>query len=296
MIPTLDAATRHDLTDAQWNVLTPLLPALSRYGRPRRYDLRNLINGIRHRIRIGCPWRDVPARYGPWWRVYALFRSWQLAGTWSTIEAELQSQADAQGHLGWEISVDSTTARAHIHAAGARRDSPQRIDGEPDNHALGRSRGGFSTKIHLACDQHLQAVSFTLTAGQAGDSPQLTQVLDRIRVTRPGSGRPRNRPDRVLADKAYSSWANRSYLRCRGITATIPIKEDQKAHRRAKGSRGGRPPAFDPEAYKGRNVVERCFNALKHNRAVATRYDKLAVRFEAVVQIASINRWLKRLS
>lgn len=258
--------------------------------------MRGLINGIRHRIRAGCPWRDVPTRYGPWWRIYALFRTWQLAGVWSRIEAQLQSQAGAQDKFGWDVSVDSTTARAHIHAAGARRDSPERIEAEPADHALGRSRGGWSTKIHLACDQHLQAVSFTLTAGQAGDSPQLIDVLDRIRVACPGPGRPRNRPDRVLADKAYSSRANRSYLRGRRITATIPVKDDQKTHRQAKGSAGGRPPAFDAEAYKGRNVVERCFNALKHHRGVATRYDKLAVRFEAVVQVANIDRWLKRLS
>ena len=293
---TLTVETRHDLTDAQWTVLQPLLPASSRFGRPRRYTLRDLINGIRHRIRAGGPWRDVPSRYGPWWRVYALFRSWQLSGTWSRIEAALQSQADAQDKLGWDVSVDSTTSRAHIHAAGARRDSPERVAGEPADHALGRSRGGFSTKIHLACDQHLQSVSFTLTAGQAGDSPQLTEVLDRIRVARPGPGRPRSRPDRVLADKAYSSRANRSYLRCRDIKTTIPVKDDQVRHRQARGSRGGRPPAFDPEAYKTRNVVERCFNALKHKRGVATRYDKLAVRFEAAVQVANIDRWLKRLS
>ena len=122
------------------------------------------------------------------------------------------------------------------------------------------------------------------------------QVLDRIRVARPGPGRPRSRPDRVLADKAYSSRANRSYLRCRDIKTTIPVKDDQVRHRQARGSRGGRPPAFDPEAYKTRNVVERCFNALKHKRGVATRYDKLAVRFEAAVQVANIDRWLKRLS
>ena len=192
--------------------------------------------------------------------------------------------------------MDSTTSRAHIHAAGARRDSSDRLDGEPDNHALGRSRGGFSTKIHLACDQHLQAVSFTLTAGQAGDSPQLTEVLNRIRVARPRPGRPRSLPDRVLADKAYSSQANRSYLRCRKITTTIPVKKDQADNRQAKGSAGGRPPAFDSEAYKGRNVVERCFNAHKHTRGVATRDAKLAVRFEAVIRVANIDRWLKRLS
>jgi len=105
--------------------------------------------------------------------------------------------------------VDSTTARAHVHAAGARRDSSDRIDGEPADHALGRSRGGWSTKIHLACEGHLHALAFVLTPGQAGDSPQLIPVLERIRVPRVGTGRPRTRPDRVLGDKAYSSRANR---------------------------------------------------------------------------------------
>ena len=189
--------------------------------------------------------------------------------------------------------MDSTTSRAHIHAAGARRDSSDRLDGEPDNHALGRSRGGFSTKIHLACDQHLQAVSFTLTAGQAGDSPQLTEVLDRIRVARPGPGRPRSLPDRVLADKAYSSQANRSYLRCRKITTTIPVKKDQADNRQAKGSAGGRPPAFDSEAYKGRNVVERCFNKLKQWRGIAMRTDKLARNYRAAIALAATLIWLR---
>ena len=105
--------------------------------------------------------------------------------------------------------MDSTTARAHVHAAGARRDSSDRIDGEPADHALGRSRGGWSTKIHLACEGHLHALAFVLTPGQAGDSPQLIPVLERIRVPRVGTGRPRTRPDRVLGDKAYSSRANR---------------------------------------------------------------------------------------
>ncbi|GAB2514076.1 Transposase DDE domain protein [Corynebacterium atrinae] len=293
---TLNAATRHDLTNAQWNVLKPLLPAPTRQGRPYRYRLRDLVNGVRHRIRIGCPWRDVPDRYGPWWRVYSLFRTWQGSGRWARIEAALRSEADEQGKLGWDLSVDSTTTRAHVHAAGARRDSSELVDGEPADHALGRSRGGFSTKIHLACDGYLQSVSFTITAGQDGDAPQLTEVLDRVKVDRPGRRRPRTRPHRVLADKAYSSKAIRAHLRRRGIKTTIPVKDDQAKHRKARGRRGGRPPVFDAEVYKARNVVERCFNALKHQRGVATRYDKLAVRFEATVRVANIDRWLKRLS
>jgi transposase len=112
---------RHDLTDAQWAVLEPLLPKGIRPGRPPRWSRRQLIDGIRWRIRVGAPWRDVPERYGSWSAVYGLFRRWQRDGTWARILTALQAIADAAGHIVWDVSVDSTTARAHQHAAGARK-------------------------------------------------------------------------------------------------------------------------------------------------------------------------------
>jgi transposase len=96
-----------------------------------------------------------------------------------------------------------------------------------------------------------------------------------------------------MGDKAYSSRAIRSYLRKRGIKTVIPVKEDQKKHRQARGRKGGRPPVFDREHYKERNTVERCFSKLKQFRAVATRYDKRARIYQGTVDVASIVIWLR---
>lgn len=134
---------------------------------------------------------------------------------------------------------------------------------------LGHSRGGFTIKIHLVADGRCRPLAFVLTPGRHGDGPQLERVLGQLSVPHSGAGRPRTRPDHVLADKAYTSRKNRRYLRRRGIRHTIPERRDQQKHRQNRGSRGGRPTGFDGKHYKKRNTVERAINRLKGFRAVA---------------------------
>jgi len=131
-----------------------------------------------------------------------------------------------------------------------------------------------------------------LTGGNVNDTTMFTQVLDAVVFRRSGPGRPATRPHRVLADKGYSSRANRDYLRRRGIRATIPERRDQQANRFRPGSAGGRPPAFDKTVYKRRNIVERCFNRFKQYRAIATRYDKTATSYQGMLDLATLLMWL----
>ena len=134
-----------------------------------------------------------------------------------------------------------------------------------------------------------------VAAGQAGDAPALLPLLAQLRVPRP-LGRPRTRPNRLRGDKAYSSRAIRAHLRQRGIVAVIPQPSDQIGHRLRRGTRGGRPPAFDPVDYRERNLIERRFAHLKQWRGLASRYDKLAIVYRSAVVLQAVVTWTKTLS
>ncbi|MFE1782222.1 IS5 family transposase [Streptomyces sp. NPDC059506] len=272
---------RHELSDVEWEFVRPLLPKPLR-GR-KRLDDRMVLNGIVWKFRTGVAWRDVPERYGQWATLHTRFRRWALDGTFERMLQAAQARADAAGNIDWLVSVDSTVVRAHQHAAGARKGGR--------GPALGRSRGGLTSKIHLACDGAGRPLAFTLTGGNTNDCTQFVAVIEAIRVPRVGPGRPRVRPSHVLGDKGYSSRAIRTWLRRRGIGHTIPERADQVRNRLRRGSRGGRPPAFDKQRYRQRNVVERCFSRLKQWRGIATRYDKTAESFQAAVTLASLLMW-----
>ncbi|THV33599.1 transposase [Glycomyces buryatensis] len=156
-------AGRGDLTDKQWARLRRWIPTPAPTGRPITRSRRVLFNGVAWRVRVGSPWRDVPERYGPLPTAYQLFAAWQQTGVWAQITKLILALLDVEGHLTWTVSVDSTTIRAHQAAAGARhRPAP----GEPDDHALGRSRG----------EHHAEEVLHSY----ANPNAQLDAVLDRL--------------------------------------------------------------------------------------------------------------------
>ncbi|WP_407648558.1 IS5 family transposase [Gulosibacter molinativorax] len=292
------------LTDRQWALIAPLLPSNEgRRGHPFGDD-RRVVDGMIYRFRTSTPWRDIPREeFGPWQTIWKRHRRYASDGTWDRVLQALLAQADAAGLIDWDVSVDATIARAHQHATNTTR-APTRTQGalsnyknlpfdeiEPAGHGIGRSRGGLTTKIHHAVDGHGLPLAIVVTGGQRNDGAMLEQVLDDIRVPRVGGGRPRTRPDAVLADKAYGSGVNRRMLRARGIPAVIPEKSNEIAARKCKGHKGGRPPSFDAGAYKDRNVVERSFALVKQWRGIATRYDKLAITYRAGAVLHAVLTW-----
>ncbi|MFF7079013.1 IS5 family transposase [Streptomyces lavendulae] len=264
----------------------PGLPGLGRqfpFVRVDWRDHRQVIDGILHRVRTGVPWRDLPERFGPWKTVYERHRLRSADGTWEHLLQQIQAPADAAGDVDWDVSVDSTSVRAHQHAAGARNDPPPaaaasrgatRRNTRPGLRGrawsagwrrAGPLAGRFTSKIHPSADGRCRPLSL-------------------LRVPRLGPARPRNKPDSVAADKAHSNRPCREYLRRRGIPHTIPEKADSRAARLRRGAHGGRPPGFDEDRYKKRNTVERAINKLKNHRAVATRYAFGPLRGEAAAR------------
>jgi transposase len=228
-------------------------------------------------LRTGAPWRDLPERFGPWSTAWNRFRRWTAAGVWQRVLEALQRQGDRAGDLDWETHyVDATVVRAHQHAAGA-------IDGQ-EHEALGRSRGGFSTKVHVRAEGGGRPMALVVSAGERHESLYVEALLAAGRVRRTGRGRPRVRPGQLVGDKGYSYRSVRGVLAGRGIRAVIPYRRNQRP-----GDRRHRP--FDLAAYRGRNRVERLINRLKQGRRVATRYEKRAAHYLAMLTLAALRLW-----
>ena len=248
--------SRYDLTDFEWRLIEPLLPNKPR-GVPR-VDDRRVLNGIFWVLRSGAPWRDLPERYGPRTTSYNRFVRWRKAGVWGRMMDAITAAYDGDIQM-----IDSTSIRAHQQAATAKK-------GDRD-HCLGRSRGGLTTKIHAVVDAQGLPIRLGLTAGQAHDGQIANELLSHL-----------GPHTIVLADKAYDADRIRALIEEQGATPNIPAKSNRKWK-----------PCFSKRLYRERNLIERFFSRLKHFRGVATRYDKLADNFLAMIQLASMRLWLR---
>ena len=253
--------SRHDLTDWdwEWNAIRHFLPwqRSRRGGRPWA-DHRLVINGIVWILKTGSPWRDLPSEFGKWQTVYNRFRRWTIEGLWDRIYELLLKRAGELRKIDSELwCIDGSVIRAHRCASGMISQCEKR----DEMVALGRSRGGYSTKLHVLTDGNGFLLSLTVSPGQAHESTEVSCLLANCHVN---LSRRANRPQHIAGDKGYSSSKIRKIFKDKKIVPVIPTRSNEATQ-----------AEFDYESYRRRNIVERAIGWLKESRRVATRYDKL---------------------
>lgn len=267
-------------TDQQWSKLEHLFPKPSKTGRPPKPN-RLMFDGILWILRTGAPWRDLPARYGNPKTVFHRFTLWTRQGLWAKILKEMRKESQKYGKIDWSINhVDGTVVRAHKHAAGAHKRSQDDTENK-EMLALGRSVGGFSTKVMLRVEGNGKPMQILLGPGQRHDSKLFEGAMKGGEVPSGGRGRPKQKPNAIAGDKAFSTKQIRNDLKAKGIGRLLPWKKNQR-------QRG----PFDKERYKERNIVERTIGRLKEYRRLATRYEKLPEHHLAMWEIGAIFMWL----
>jgi transposase len=271
---------RYELSQRQWERIAHLFPDVHHQGgRGHPWNPhRPLVNAILWICHTGAPWRDLPERYGPWQTAYDRFNRWRRDGTWARLVTHLLDHLERHGKIGRHLwCVDATIIRASRAAAGAEQepDSIPVLDGppaaqlvEPPDHALGYSRGGYGTKVHLLCDEHGIPLGIHLTPGQRNECKAFEPLMKRVMVATAGA--PEGWPEKMAGDKGYSYPEVRDWLANHKIEAVIPTRKNQKPLE-----------SFDKEAYRERSLIERLVGWLKERRRLATRYEKLAVNFMA---------------
>lgn len=242
------------LSDELWSKLQELMLQHRIYDKP---NLRMMVEAILYRMRVGCPWRDLPVEFGFWNSIYQQFNRWSAKNKLMKIFKDLVQDPD----LEWAF-IDGSIIRAHQHSSGAVG---------TENQAIGKSVGGNTTKIHMAVDAFGLPIEFLLTGGEVHDAkeaPNLIQILPNA--------------DFIIADKGYDSEEIREQIRQKSSTPVIPRKKNSKTGN----------ADIDWGLYKYRHLVENVFARLKHFRAIATRYDKLKRNYASMLAMACSYIWL----
>lgn len=226
----------------------------------RIYDkpsLRLMVEAMLFRMRVGCPWRDLPAEFGCWNSIYQQFNRWSSKNKLMRIFKALVQDPD----LEWEF-IDGSIVRAHQHSSGSACKK---------NQAIGKSVGGNTTKIHMAVDANGFPIEFELTGGEVHDSKMAPELISKL-----------PRGDYTIADKGYDSEEVRILICQKSSIPVIPRKKNSKVGN----------ADIDWGLYKYRHLVENLFARIKHFRAIATRYDKLKRNYASMLAIACSYIWL----
>jgi transposase len=247
----------HIKTD-DWEHIFKVLQTRTDIRSGNEVKLRCFIEAIWYMARSGCQWRLLPSYYGSWRAIHRRFKNWSDKGIWSILFEATKDQPDMEATM-----IDATIVRAHACAAGYKKDSQAQ-------EALGRSKGGFTTKIHALVDALGNPLKFILTSGQRHDITQSDSLVKGIKNTM------------LLADKAYDSNAFIAQLEEQNCIAVIPPKKNRKHQR-----------DYDEHVYKERHLIECFFSKIKHFRRVFSRFDKTSNSFLAFLHFVSTFIWLR---
>ena len=239
-----------------WNKLLKFLLLNRRVYVGKISNCKNFIEGVFWIMKTGAQWRELPQKYGCWNTSFKRFDSWSKKGIWEELFNSYSKNQD----LEW-VSIDSTTVRAHACSAGY---------GNQSREGLGRSCGGFSSKIHAKVDALGNLLKFIVSPGQHSDFAYAQALLDGTENSI------------VLGDKGYDSDQIRQQIKKQNCLAVIPGKNSRKI-----------PIKYDKHLYKERNVVECFFSKIKHFRRVFSRFEKSVLNYKSAIFFVGTMLWLR---
>ena len=249
---------KYYLSPRKWQKIYGYLQQIGRIHVQDENRTRRFLEGVFYILRTGSQWCELPHYYGKWRSVHKRFEYWCCKGILERILSMITEDCDGES-----VMIDATIVRSHPCAAGYKKNSQ-------DQEALGRSKGGFTTKIHAVVDALGQALRFKLTSGQRHDVSQASELLYGFKDAN------------VLGDKGYDSQKLISQIQNQGCTPVIPPRSNRK-----------NPRDYDKHLYKERHLVECFFNKIKHFRRVFSRFDKKASTYMRFLTYAAIIIWLR---
>jgi transposase len=242
----------HNLSEAVWSKLLLELQKLEGIYTGNGRKLRRFMEAVFWLMRTGAQWNELPSSYGRYRSVHKRFDAWSAKGIWNRLFERFACDHDGE----W-IMIDSTITRAHPCASGYEKDGNEK-------HGLGRSKGGFTCKIHALVDGLGNPLRFRLTGGQRHDITQAHALIEGIANAA------------VLGDKGYDAQHFIDRIEQQNCTPVIPSRSNRK-----------NPRNYDEELYKERNLVERFFRKLKNYRRIFSRFDKKAANYLAFITFAA---------